>query len=90
MRVLFAPSFLRAVKKLDPSGKRSIRNAVSKIMDLYDSGRKTGGLGIKHLRKDLWEARSGIRTRIVYSLSKDRLTFILSGSHNDIRKFLKR
>lgn len=90
MQVYFAPSFLRVFKKLDPNIKEKVKTTADKIIDYYEAGQKTPGLGIKHLRGALWEARAGIKIRLLYKLSGDELTFILTGFHNDVKNYLRR
>ncbi|MBI3292568.1 MAG: hypothetical protein HYZ73_07150 [Elusimicrobia bacterium] len=90
MEIFFSPAFHRVVKKLDPHLKEGVKDAVAKVIDFYLAGQKTGGLGIKHLRGTLWEARAGIQVRVLYDLFEDRLTFLLAGSHDDVKNFLKR
>ena len=89
MKVYFSPTFLKIVKKLDPSVKRNVKSTISKVIDLYESDRKTPGLGIKQLRGIVWEARSGIRIRVVFTLSRGTLTFVLAGNHDDVKRYLK-
>ena len=89
MQVSYAPAFLRLLGKLDPPVKASVKHAVGKVIDFYEGGRKGTGLGVKRLRGDLWEARAGLRIRVIYSLSGDQLHFILAGSHDDVRNFLR-
>lgn len=90
MEIYFAPSFQRIIKKMDSPVKESIKNSVKQIIDFYNSGQKTSGLGIKNLRGTLWEARSGIKVRVLYDLSENQLTFVLAGSHDNVKNFLKR
>ncbi len=89
MQVSYAPAFLRLLKKLDPHVKEAAKTATAKVIDFYESGQRTSGLGIKHLRADIWEARAGLRIRVLYRLSDDRLHFILAGTHDDVKNFLK-
>lgn len=90
MRVSFAPAFLKQLRKLDPQVKEGAKDAAGKVMDFYESGNKPPGLGVKRLQRDVWEARAGLKIRILYSLSGDELRFILAGTHDDVRKFLSR
>ncbi|MCM2303688.1 MAG: hypothetical protein NDJ72_03245 [Elusimicrobia bacterium] len=90
MRVSFAPAYLKQLKKLDPQVKEDAKEATGKVMDFYEFGNKSPGLGVKRLRGDIWEARAGLKIRILYSLSGDELRFILAGTHDDVRKFLSR
>lgn len=90
MRVSFAPAFLKQLRKLDPQVKEGAKDAAGKVMNFYESGNKPPGLGVKRLQRDVWEARAGLKIRILYSLSGDELRFILAGTHDDVRKFLSR
>lgn len=89
MQVCYAPAFLRLFNKLDSPVKEGVKVTISKVIDLYETGNKSVGLGIKHLRGDLWEARSGLKIRVVYSMSEDEIRFLLAGSHDDVKNFLK-
>jgi len=89
MRISYAPAFLRLLKKLDPQGKEAAKDAASRVIDFYESGEKTHGLGIKRLRNDIWEARAGLRIRVLYRLSADSLHFVLAGTHDEVKNFLK-
>ena len=89
MRVSYAAAFLRLTAKLDPSVKESVKEAVGKVIDFYEGGKKEPGLGVKRLRRNIWEARAGLQIRVLYSLSGDELRFILAGSHDDVTRFLR-
>ena len=89
MRVSYAPAFLRVFDKLDPPVKRGVKAVTGKVIDFYQTGSASAGLGIKHLRRDLWEARSGLKIRAVYSLSKSEIRFLVAGTHDDVKRFLK-
>ena len=89
LEIYFAPSFERVLKKLDPHIKAEVKEVVSKVIDLYIAHKKTGGLGVKRLQGTIWEARAGIKIRVLYSLTGSRLTFVLAGSHDDVKNFLK-
>lgn len=90
MRVSFAPAFLKQLGKLDPQVKESAKEAAGKIIDFYERRIKAPGLGVKRLRGDIWEARAGIKIRILYLLSGEDLRFVLAGTHDEVRKFLSR
>lgn len=77
------------MKKLDPPVKEAVKATVTKVIDLYTEDRRTEGLGIKRLRGPLWEARAGIKVRVIYELTGSRLNFVLAGSHDDVVRFLR-
>jgi hypothetical protein len=86
--VSFAPAFERRLAKLDPSVRPAAISAVARVIDFYETGARTPGLGIKRLRGDLWEARAGLSIRVLYRLTGPELRFILAGTHADIKRFL--
>ena len=90
MEVVYAPAFLRILKKFDPQIKEGVKTSVADVIDYYETGQKTPGLGLTQLRGNLWEARVGIRWRVLYVVGDNRLTFVLAGSHDDVRHFLRR
>jgi hypothetical protein len=89
MVVEFAPGFVRFVKKLHSTDQVSLKETTRRVIDYYTGAGKTLGLGLRHLRGEIWEAREGLRRRVIYRLSRDKITFILAGNHDDIRSFLR-
>lgn len=89
MEIEYASSFLRIYKKLHPPVQDGVKEATRKIIDYYTTGHKTLGLGIRHLQDNIWEGRYGLQVRILYGLGRDRIKFILAGTHKDIHNFLK-
>lgn len=90
MRVTFTPSFLKQLEKLDPRVKASANDAAGKVIDFYELRIKAPGLGVKRLRGDIWEARAGLKIRVLYLLNGDELRFVLAGTHEDVRRYLAR
>ncbi len=68
----------------------SAKEAAGKVIDFYERRAKAQGLGVKRMRGDIWEARAGLRIRILYLLSEDELKFLLAGTHEDVKRFLLR
>ncbi len=89
MRFEFKPSFGRSLKRLHTREQTGVKKAADKLVDFYTTGEKTLGLGIDHLRGPFWEARAGLRVRLLYRWHKDLIEFILAGSHDAVRRFLK-
>ncbi|OGC07243.1 hypothetical protein A2230_09250 [candidate division WOR-1 bacterium RIFOXYA2_FULL_36_21] len=81
--------FERLFKKLDFYKQEEVKRAVSELVAFFDSGIKTEGLGLKQLRKTIWEIRASIKDRILFSLVDGKTTLLIIGNHDDIRKFLK-
>ena len=90
MRFVILPSFGRRYKKLPRERQEAAREAIFRFIDIVEQkATLRTGLGVKHLRGELWEIRSTIRDRIVFSLRSDKMEFLFIGNHDDIRTFLK-
>lgn len=91
MRFEFKPSFDRSVKSLPSETKQEIKELCINLIDRLSSGRiLSTGLGLKNLRKNFWEIRKGLRLRVLFRWKGDLVEFILAGTHEDIKNFLKR
>jgi mRNA-degrading endonuclease RelE of RelBE toxin-antitoxin system len=89
MKYYSTPSFIRRFKKLDSNRKKIVNDAIRKVLDLYNIGLNPKGLGLKQLRTNLWEIRSSLQERILFSFDNDTIRFTLIGDHDEIRRFLK-
>ena len=91
MKFEFKPSFDRSVKSLPSETKKEIKELCINLIDMLSSERRLStGLGLKNLRKNFWEVRKGLRFRILFKWKGDLVEFILAGTHEDIKNFLKR
>ena len=90
MRFEFKPSFDRSIKSLPQSEQSDIKDAASKLIDVLSTDRQLHqGLGLKRLTRDFWEARKGIKARILFRWTGDLIEFVLAGNHDDVKRFLK-
>jgi mRNA-degrading endonuclease YafQ of YafQ-DinJ toxin-antitoxin module len=89
MEYEFKPSFDKTFKKLELNSKKKVMHAVSLLIDFFEIGNKAKGLGLKHLRDDFWEVRVNIKGRIIFALNEETVSFLIVGSHDEIKRFLK-
>lgn len=89
MRYSFRNSYITAVKKLNKDRAENVQKAFESLMRFFQTGEKTQGLGLKQLRPDIWEIRAGLLDRILFRRQKDVVEFIIAGTHNEIKRFLK-
>ncbi|MHB8280962.1 MAG: hypothetical protein ACYDIA_25490 [Candidatus Humimicrobiaceae bacterium] len=89
MKCEYKLSFDKTFQKLELSRKEKIVKAVSLLIDFFELGGKAKGLGLKHLRRDFWEIKVDIKDRIIFTIENDTVGFILTGSHDEIKRFLK-
>ena len=72
------------------SSKEEIKDAAGQLIDILSSDRYIHkGIGLKRLRGDFWEARKGIKVRILFRWEGELVEFVLAGNHDDIKRFLK-
>ena len=89
MKYEFKSSFDKTFKKLELNRKKKVMQAVSLLIDFFEIGKKAKGLGLKHLREDFWEIRVNIKDRIIFTLKEETVGFVIVGSHDEIKRFLK-
>lgn len=91
MRFEFKPSFERSIKSLPAAKKNEVKEAAAQLIDVLSKDRQIHqSLGLKRLRADFWEARQGIKTRILFRWTGDLIEFVLAGNHDDVKRFLKK
>jgi len=91
MRFEFKPSFEHSLKSLSPHNKEEVRKVALQAIDILSQDRFIHkGIGLKRLKGDYWEVRRGLKTRLIFRWNKDLVEFILFGSHDDIKRYLKR
>jgi len=90
MKVRFLRSFDESKERLENAVQEKVETSMDSLLSFFETGEKQKGLGLKKLRNPFWEIRAGIRTRVLFSLENDILTFIVVGNHDEIRRFLRR
>jgi len=90
MRFDFKPSFDRSVKNFYGKEKEEIKEIALQAIDILSQDRSVyKGIGLKRLKGNFWEARKGIKARILFRWEGDLVEFVLAGDHEDIRRYLK-
>ena len=90
MRYEFKPSFDRSIKAFSKDEKAEIKGACLAFLDLLElRTRLPIGVGLRRLEDDYWEIRKGLSFRILFRWSKSSIEFILAGSHDSIKDFLR-
>lgn len=90
MRYYVSPSFERSLRELNSARKDPIKKATQLAVAFFETGKLAHGLGLKLLRGELWEIRASLADRIVFRKAKNIVEFLLVGSHDEIKRFLKR
>lgn len=89
MRYAYHRAFLRATERLSRHETDALLRDVGKFQQAIEAGQWPRGLGITHLRRDYFEFRVDLHLRVIYRRSPGLIEYILYGSHDDVRRFLK-
>ena len=90
MKFEFKPSFDRSVKAFHDNEKIEIKALAIHLVEMLSRDREIHkGIGLKRLKGSFWEARKGLKTRILFRWDGELVEFVLAGNHNDVRRFLK-
>ena len=90
MKFEFKPSFDRSVKAFRDSEKNEIKALAIQLVEMLSRDREIHkGIGLKHLSGNFWEARKGLKIRILFRWDGELVEFVLAGNHDDVRRFLK-
>ena len=90
MHYYTTPAFEQTLQGLPDARKMRVKKAIQLAVAFFETGQLPHGLGFKPLRHQFWEIRAGINDRIVFRKAKDVIEFIFVGSHDEIKRFLKR
>jgi len=89
MRYAYQPSFLETTRGLSEDQATKLLKAIEGFQRAMDGRQWPQGLGMTHLRAGYFEFRVGIRSRVIYHRSGDLIQYVLYGSHDEVRRFLK-
>ena len=89
MRFVYQPSFLDTTRQLSHTQATKLLKAIEKFQHATESQQWPQGLAITHLRGDYFEFRVDIHMRVTYRRAGDLIQYVLYGSHDQVRRFLK-
>lgn len=87
--ILTRPSFRKSFAGLTPSEQESVAEAVSRLPDAFGRPHVHSGLGIRPFGP-FFECRAGLKLRILFLPHQGDLVLVTVGSHDQIRRFIKR
>lgn len=90
MRYYTSSAFERTLRGLSLSRKERVKKAIELAVAFFETGQLPHGLGLKPLQHNFWEIRAGLEDRVIFQRNKDTIEFLLVGSHDEVRRFLKR
>ena len=89
-RVLVLPSFEKAASDLQPAARRALAASLEMFNRFLQSDELPHGLRLKKIGHDTYEFRVDIKLRVIIKVDHNDYYLVLVGSHDDIRRHLKR
>jgi hypothetical protein len=83
--------FQKSMRGKSTAERKIIGQAINAACDAWGHPHLHAGTGIRRLRGNFFECRSGLKTRLVFEwMDEGMLYFHLEGNHDEIHRFLKR
>ena len=89
MRVELHPRFQKRVKDLNAADRKQVSDALCALRDGFGLPHLHSGLGIRRLRKDLFECRAGLHWRVAFFAEKGLLTAYDVMTHDELKAWLR-
>ena len=78
-----------ALAKLAPEQQAEVLAALRQLPTAFGRPHAHAGLGVRQLRRGIFEARVGLQVRILFERDGDLLVVKTLGNHDDIRRYLR-
>jgi mRNA-degrading endonuclease RelE of RelBE toxin-antitoxin system len=90
-REIFLSERFRTVVREYPKPVRAeIGQAIDRLQAALGQPHQHAGLGIRKLVKNYFEIRVGLDLRLVFRIEPEAVIFAFAGTHDEVRRFLKR
>jgi mRNA-degrading endonuclease RelE of RelBE toxin-antitoxin system len=90
VRIDLHPRFLKRVGKLSVAYRNQVADSLRALRDGFGLPHLHSGLGIRRLRKGLFECRAGLHWRIVFFAEKGLITAYDVMTHDQVKAWLRR
>lgn len=89
LRVAAESSIRTALARLAPDDRAEVLSALRRLPAAFGRPHAHTGLGLRQLRRDIYEIRIGLNIRVLFVRDGDLLVIKTLGSHDDIRRYLR-
>jgi mRNA-degrading endonuclease RelE of RelBE toxin-antitoxin system len=89
VRVDLHPKFLLRLHKLSTSDVAAVEAALIQLRNGFGQPHLHGGLGLRRLRRNLFECRAGLELRILFWVKAGTVTVFEVLTHDEVRAFLR-
>jgi mRNA-degrading endonuclease RelE of RelBE toxin-antitoxin system len=89
MRIFLAPRFIRQYRRLSKADQEACDAVVEKLPEAFGNAHRHSGLGVRALRRGVYECRVGLALRIGFTQHRDVLLLQTIGNHDTLRAWLR-
>jgi hypothetical protein len=90
LKIEASPGLLKILRAKSKEERRLVGRAIDEACTAWGRPHLHAGSGLRKLRNNLYEVRSGLKTRLVFEPRLDgSLYFHTMGNHDEVLKFLK-
>ena len=89
MRIDLHPRFRKRVGKLGDGEREQVAESLRALSEGFGRPHLHAGIGIRRLRKDLFECRAGLHWRVVFFAEKGLLTAYDVMTHDEVKAWLR-
>lgn len=90
MQIDLSKPFRDGIRGFDKRRRREIARVIEAVRSGFGQPHLHSGLGIRRLRRNYFECRAGLKTRLIFRAERGVLHFVAAGDHDQIQKFLNR
>jgi mRNA-degrading endonuclease RelE of RelBE toxin-antitoxin system len=90
MRIDLHPRFRKRVERLIAADRDQIADCLCALRDGFGMPHLHSGLGIRRLRKGLFECRAGLQWRVIFFAEEGVLTAYDVMTHDQVKSWLRR
>ena len=81
--------FRKALAKLGAQERKRIEAATTMVAKAWGDPHRHSGISIRNIRPGIYEARCGLRLRLLFIHDHDELVFFLFGAHDAVQKWIR-
>lgn len=89
LRVTAEKSVSLRLAGLAPDEQTAVLAVLRRLPVVFGRPHAHAGLGMRQLRRGVYEARVGLKVRVLFERDGDLLVIKMIGNHDDIRRYLR-
>ena len=89
LRVAAEKNVSLALARLGPEQQAGVLAALRQLPVAFGRPHAHAGIGLRQLRRGIFEARLGLQLRVIFERDGDLLVVKTLGTHDDVRRYLR-